>query len=225
MLYADDASIKGDFKVVAHGSSALVARDQRNVFLTQVAPQLLANPSFGIDPTRLFKEVAKISGLSSPEDIMFSPEELAALQTAQAQAGSQDPRVLSASVQAQARVKVAEMNNETGQLRVNRDTDRDTKYVEAETMRTQVAAETKMAELQLRRELAMMEYANKNAITLQQLKATLAIEAGRNDLSRELATMPTVEDVIDGVKPAAEQQLNPNGEPPGRAPQGMGAAL
>ena len=225
MLYADDASIKGDFKVVAHGSSALVARDQRNMFLTQVAPQLLANPSFGIDPTRLFKEIAKISGLSCPEDIMFSPEELAALQQAQAQAGSQDPRVLSAGVQAEARVKVAEMNNQTGQLRIEKDRDRDQIYVESEAMRTQVAAETKMAELQLRRELAMMEYANKNAITLQQLKATLAIEAGRNDLSRELATMPTVEDVIDGVKPAAEQQLNPAGEPPGRAPQGMGAAL
>jgi len=226
MCYADDPSIKGDFKVVAHGSSALVTRDQRNMFLTQVAPQLMANPAYGIDPTRLFKEVAKISGLQNPEDIMFSPEEMAAMQAAQAEAVKQDPRVVSASVQAQSRVQVAEMNNETDQLRVARDTDRDTKYVQAESIRTQITAETKVAELQLRRELAMMEYANKNAITLAQLKSQLAVEAGRNDLARELASMPTVEEVAGGVSKAAQQkQLAPEGEVPGKAPEGLGFAL
>ena len=224
MLYADDASIKGDFKVVAHGSSALVERDQRNMFLTQVAPQLMANPAYGIDPTRLFKEVAKISGLHCPEDIMFSPEEMAALQRAQAQAISQDPRVISANLQAQSRVKVAEMNNQTNQMRVQRDTDRDTAYVQAETMRTQVTAEIKVAELQMRERLAMLEYANKNNITLEKLKAELAIEAGRNDLARELATLPTVADVAEGIK-GGNQVAAGQGEPPGVAPPGLGFAL
>ena len=224
MLYADDPSIKGDFKVIAHGSSALVARDQRNMFITQVAPQMMANPAYGIDPTRLFKEVAKISGLTCPEDIMFSPEEMAALQQQQQAALTQDPRVVSANLQAQSRVKVAEMNNQTDQMRVQRDTDRDTQYVQAETMRTQVTAEIKVAELQMRERLAMLEYANKNNITLEKLKAELAIEAGRNDLARELATMPTVADVAEGIK-SGNQVAQGQAEPPGEAPPGLGFAL
>jgi len=226
MLYADDQSIKGDFKVVAHGSSALVARDQRNMFLTQVAPQLLANPSFGIDPTRLFKEIAKISGLSCPEDIMFSPEELAALQAAQAQAGANDPRVISANLQAQARVKVAEMNNETGQLRIEKDRDRDQIYVESEAMRTQVTAQTKMAELQLRKELLIMELAQRDKLSLDTIKAQLALAAGSNDLSRELATLPTTDDVAKSVAALGNGKTDaPVIEPAGRAPEGYGQSL
>ncbi|MCL5460454.1 hypothetical protein M3M33_17585, partial [Loigolactobacillus coryniformis] len=76
-------------------------------------------------------------------------------------------------------------------FRIQRDIDRDNQYIGAETMRTQVTAETKMAELQMRERLAMLDYANREKITIDQLKAKLAIEGGRNDLARELATMPT----------------------------------
>lgn len=111
------------------------------------------------------------------------------------------------------------MNNQTDQVRIKRDIDRDTAYVQSETERTQVTAEIKMAELQMRRDLALLDYANRERITLEQLKAKLAIEGGRNDLARELASMPTVEEV------AGAAQLQPNGEPPGRAPDGMGQVL
>ena len=39
----------------------MVARDQRNQFLTQSVPQFIANQNFGIHPTRLFKQIAKIN--------------------------------------------------------------------------------------------------------------------------------------------------------------------
>jgi len=230
MEYGDDPSIKGDFRIVAHGSSALVARDQRNIFITQVAPQLMANPGFGIDPTKLFKEIARISGIHAPETLMFSPEEMAALQQAQAQALANDPKLQVANINSQTRLQVAAMQNETDQFRVARDIDRDNQYISAETMRTQVTGEIKMAELQMRERLAMLEYANTNNITLDKLKTQLAIEAGRNDLARELATLPTVEEVIGGVKDNAEagrnpEQLQPAGEPAGKAPSGMGPML
>lgn len=229
MLYADDASIKGDFKIVAHGASSLVARDQRNQFLTQAVPQLMANPNFGIDPTRLFKQIAKINGMLDPEEVQFTPTELATIQQNQAQSAQQDPRVLAASIQAQVRQAIAEMNNETAQARIQRDVDRDTIYVQAENARTQVAGEIKMAELQMRRELALLEYANREKITLDQLKIKLAIESGRNDLARELATMPTVAEVAESIRPGnqvvgttADSQIP---EAPGKAPSGMGFAL
>lgn len=237
MSYAEDDSIKGDFKVVAHGSTALVTRDQRNQFITQVAPQLMANPAFGIDPTRLFKKIAEVAGMTDAEEIQFTPEELAALQKSQQESASLDPRVISAQVNGQARVQVAQMANETDKFRIQRDIDRDTKYVQAETARTQVTAETKMAELQLRRELALLEYANREKITLDQLKAKLAIEGGRNDLARELATLPTVADVAEGMRAGGQVQggvtaeadqsmpLGSIPEVPGKAPAGLGFAL
>ena len=229
MLYAEDPSIKGDFKIVAHGASALVARDQRNQFLTQSVPQFMANPNFGIDPTRLFKQIAKINGMLDPEEVQFTPEELAAIQQNQAKSAEQDPRVLAATIQAQVRQAIAEMNNQTAQARIQRDVDRDTIYVQAENQRTQVSGEIKMAELQLRRELALLEYANREKITLDQLKAKLAIESGRNDLARELATLPTVAEIAESVRPGNQLSQSTAAseipEAPGRAPSGMGFAL
>lgn len=222
MIYAEDDSIKGDFKVVAHGSTSLVSRDQRNMFITQVAPNMMANPAWGIDPTRLFKKIGEVSGFEDAADLLFTPAELAELQKSQQQSLMLDPRVMSAQITGQTRVQVAEMTNQTDQLRVKRDTDRDTIYVQAETHRTEVAAQTKMAELSLRRELALLEYANTNKITLDQLKAKLAIESGRNDLARELASMPAVQDVAESLRPG--DQIG-GGEPPGVAPKGMGAVL
>lgn len=229
MLYADDATIKGDFKIVAHGASTLVARDQRNQFLTQSVPQFMANPAFGIDPTRLFKQIAKINGVLDPEEVQFTPQELATIQKNQGDQAQQDPRVLAAQIQAQVRQAIAEMNNQTAQARIQRDVDRDTIYVQAENARTQVSGEIKMAELQLRRELALLEYANREKITLDQLKAKLAIESGRNDLARELATLPTVAEIAESVRPgnqvAASTADSPIEEVPGKAPSGMGFAL
>ena len=230
MAYADDPSIKGDFKVVARGSSALVARDQRNMFLTQVAPQMMANPAFGIDPTRLFKQIANVAGLPNPEEIMFSPEEMAAMQKAQQEALAQDPKIQVATMNNQTRLQVAEMANQTDQMRVQRDTDRDSVYVALETQRTQVTAQTKMAELELRRELAMLDYANKNQITLDKIKAQLAIESGRHDLQRELASLPTPDEIAATVRGEnissnpAPQIATPAVEPPGKAPDGQAFA-
>jgi hypothetical protein len=227
MEWGDDPSIKGDFRIVAHGSSTLVARDQRNIFITQVAPQLMNNPSFGIDPTKLFKEIARVAGILAPETLMFSPEEMAALQQAQAQAMANEPKLQVANINSQTRLQVAAMQNETNQMRVQRDTDRDSVYVGLETQRTQVTAATKMAELELRRELALLEYANQNQITLEKLKGQLAIEAGRNDLQRELATLPTPDEVaatVRGENIAANpmpQVATPAVEPPGKAPDGQ----
>lgn len=160
-------------------------------------------------------------------------------QSQQAAAGN-DPRVISANLTAEARKAIAELNDTTNKMRIQRDTDRDALYAQAESTRTQVLAEAKMAELQMRRELAMLEYANAQKITLDQLKAKLAIEGGRNDLARELATLPTITDVVEAIRPGTQVQDgvtpeaeigNPNLPPtavpevPGRAPTGLGFAL
>lgn len=227
LLYAEDSSIKGDFKIIPHGSSALVARDQRNVFITQSAPALMANPGFGIDPTRLFKQIAIINGMLDSDLITFTPEEMALVQKSQAESAMQDPRVLAAQVMAQMRTGIAELQDATAKMRIQKDTDRDTVYVQAETERSQAASQIKMAELTLRRELAMLEYANNQKLTLDELKTKLAIEGGRNDLARELATLPQIADVAAAAHTAANPSAPPSAVPevPGQAPSGLGFAL
>ncbi len=233
MEFGEDDSIKGDFHVVPRGSSALVAKDMRSTFLTQAVPQMIVNPAFGIDPARYFKQVAKLNGLEA-EDIQFTQAELQALMS---QPQPVDPRVQVAQIKADTDIKTTQMEVQTDQARIARDIDRDTIYVESENERTRTAGAIKMAELELRRELAMLEYANKNQITVEQIKAKLALEGSKMDLQRELAQFGHVSAqaarVTDAklgnqqavVEKAVEQVATPAVEPPGRAPDGQGYAL
>jgi hypothetical protein len=233
MEFGEDDSIKGDFRIVPRGSSALVAKDMRATFLSQAVPQMIVNPSFGIDPARYFKEVAKLNGLSA-EDVQFTTAEMQALM---AQQQTPDPRVQVAQIRAETDIKTTQMEVATDQARIARDIDRDTIYVAAENQRTQVTSETKMAELALRRELAMLDYANKNQLTIEQIKAKLATDGAKMDLQRELAQfghlsaqearvtdshLDKQQAVVEG---AVEQAITPAVEPPGRAPDGQGFAL
>lgn len=233
MEFGEDDSIKGDFHVVPRGSSALVAKDMRSTFLTQAVPQMIVNPAFGIDPARYFKQVAKLNGLEA-EDIQFTQAELQALMSQQQPV---DPRVQVAQIKADTDIKTTQMEVQTDQARIARDIDRDTIYVKSENERTRTAGAIKMAELELRRELAMLEYANKNQITVEQIKAKLALEGSKMDLQRELAQFGHVSAqaarVTDAklgnqqavVEKAVEQVATPAVEPPGRAPDGQGYAL
>jgi hypothetical protein len=233
MEFGDDDSIKGDFQVIPRGSSALVIKDMRATFLIQVVPQLIANPNFGIDPSRYFKEVAKLNGLE-PTDVQFTEAEMRALMS---QPPPVDPRVQVAQIRTEGDLKTTEMEVTTEQARIARDIDRDTMYVQAENERTKTTSATKMAELELRRELAMLDYANKNQLTIEQIKAKLATEGAKMDLQRELAQFghisaqeARVSEAKLGtqqavVEKAVEQVATPAVEPPGRAPNGQGFAL
>lgn len=58
MTYSDDESIKGDFEIEVRASSALVERDAQQQFLLQMVG-LARDPSYEIDPAKLFAELCK----------------------------------------------------------------------------------------------------------------------------------------------------------------------
>jgi uncharacterized protein YdbL (DUF1318 family) len=72
-------------------------------------------------------------------------------------------------------------------------------------------AEAKMREIEAKRELAMLDYANKHQISLENVKAMLAKTAMTLAAQKQLA----------GVKGKAPQVAQPAVEPPGRAPNGQ----
>jgi DNA-directed RNA polymerase alpha subunit len=77
--------------------------------------------------------------------------------------------------------------------------------------RDQTNAQAKMVELELKRELAMLQYANANSMKLEEVKARLAETAMKLNATKELA----------GMKASADLMPKPPIEPPGKAPAGQ----
>lgn len=75
MQHSEDEGIKGDFSIDVRASSALVERDAQQQFMMQMA-QLARDPQFGIDPAKLFAELAKGQRLD-PKRFQFTEEERA----------------------------------------------------------------------------------------------------------------------------------------------------
>jgi len=96
MQHSDDEAIKGDLQIDARGASELAARDQANQFL-MVAGQFVGNPAFGIDPKKLFKEMAGANHFDARK-IQFTDEEI---QQQQQQPPAPPPQVAVAQIKAQ----------------------------------------------------------------------------------------------------------------------------
>lgn len=190
---------KGDFQIDAHCSGALIERSIQDQFLQQMG-QLVMNPAFGISPERWMGEVLRSKQLNAKALQLTDAEKEKMAQQPQV-----SPQVQAAQIRAQVEMQKAQASNQLMQTRIQVDTDRDRAYVEAETMRTQAEHQARMAELNIRRELAMLDYANKREITLEQIKADLADSAMKLKVQKELS-------MLEGG-----QVATPPTEPAGRA--------
>jgi len=223
---------KGDWKIDAHGSSALVERAIQDETIRQMS-QMALNPAFGVDPKRWFAAFSRSNNLD-PKDFQFTEEEqrvrdqtpppppyqvqVAQIRSADnkeqmrtdAQVEQMRSETATAIQQAadQAKLEIAQMRKEVDQLRVQKDTDRDTVYVQAETSRVEAEHEARMKEIALKRELAMLDYANKHSLQLEQVKADLAKTQMTLETQIKLANVKTV--------------ASGGAEPPGKAPNGKG---
>ncbi len=162
---------KGDWEINAHGSVAMVNTHLQTQAVLQMG-NMVANPAFGIDPAKYFTQLAKAQKLD-PREFTFSEEELAKMK-------EQPPTPPPA-------VQVAQIRAQTDIQRIKVDTDRDTVFVQSQDRRDQADAEFKLQELQVRRELALLEYANKKELTLEQVKAGLAETTIKENTRKELA--------------------------------------
>ena len=158
---------KGDFKIDARGSSALVERDMHNQLLGQ-ALQLSLNPAFELSPARTLKEFLASQRIDT-RDLALTEEEKKAAAEAAAQQ-PQDPRALTAEASIQTAQIRAQAAVQAAQAKAQADT------TEHQTRMEDNAEDRRyrMEEMQLKKELAMLEMASKENITLEQIKAQLA---------------------------------------------------
>lgn len=209
---------KGDYRIHAHGSVALVERAIQEQTLMQTL-EAFKDPAFKCDPAKAFAEYLKSKKLN-PKNFQLTPEQIA-----QAEANPpMDPAIQVAQIRAELeKMKIettAQLKQQELQLKQAlgaQDTDRDRAYVQAETERTQVERELRMQELQAKLQLAQLEYASKHQISLDELKTKLA------DTSMKLAVQKQLSDFdrdADMEKHRTPKAATPPTEPAGRAKPG-----
>lgn len=195
MMYGEDDSIKGDFQIEVRGSTALVERDIQNQAVLQMA-QIVANPSFGIDPEKWIGEYLKSLRLD-PKRFIFDEEKKAEMAN---QPPPPAPQIEVAKIRQETDLQKTQMLLEAKAQETQTDAelraqelraefDRDTAYVQAENQRTSIEHEGRMRELEMRYQLAMLEYANKKELKLEDVKASLAKEAMKLNSVNQLAQM------------------------------------
>lgn len=201
---------KGDWSIDAHGSSALVEQALQDQTVAQLLPLSVSTPAFGLNPKRTMETYLRSKKLS-PLDLQNTEEEQARIDAAAGQ-------VSSAPVIEAAKIRVAfeTQKFQAENARLTKE-DQDTVNIELET-------------LKLKKELAMLEYANREKTTLDTVKAGLAdtamkIEAQERIGARDLAIdlKKTREQQPPRGQPRrqpARQMTKPPTEPAGRAPAG-----
>lgn len=235
---------KGDFQIHAHGSIALVERTIQDQTIAQMTP-LTQDVRYGVDPKKWFGLLAKSKKLD-PKEFQYTEEEQAKLekqppppipavevakikaQVAQAQMQSKAQQSQAemalerelAQLENQMKLEAAKMNNQTAQLRVKLDTDRDTVFAQSEMQKNQADYENNMKLLQLKRELAQLDYASKHQLTLESVKAKLADTAMKINAQRELAGMDVQLQAHLNATPSADAMMKPPAQAPGKAANG-----
>ena len=182
LMWGPDDSEKGEFVIDARGSTALV---EREIYKQETAQLLQAalNPAFGLDPKKTMAENLRANN-RRPADFQYTEQELKQQQEQQ-QKRPPDPRIQTAQINAEAKAKLAQMEQQ---------------FESAENQRDR----------QLQYQLAVLEYANRNNISLQQAKTELAKVTMTLTTQKQLSRESGAREV---AKAAAE--------PRGRAPNGQ----
>lgn len=163
MEYSDKDDIKGDYQIIALGSSSLVVKDIQNQGIHNLLA-LGANPAFAplINLKKLFAMSLKADHID-PADIMNTDAEIAQAQQIAAQNQQPDPKVQVAQL-----VQKSTDNRTQAMVQMN-----------DETLKTKEATaledvQMRRQELQVERELEIMRIARDQNISINEVKAQLA---------------------------------------------------
>lgn len=204
LMYGEDEE-KGDLMIEASGSSQLAELEMQAMQLPAII-QMAMNPSFEMSPRKAAQELLRALHFD-PNKFDLDEDEKQKMQEAQP---APDPRIQVAQIKAETDKEIAAQNAQLKQLEIKTDIDRDAVFEQGVAARTQATLDVKAHELELRRELALLEYANREKINLNDAKVQLARDAMKINSTKELATMSV----------PASALPKPPVEPPGLAEPG-----
>lgn len=190
MEYSENDEAKGDFRIVARGSTALVERDIQGQEMLQLL-QLSMNPAFELNPARTMREYLK-SRRFDVESFVLTDEEKTEMASRQP---PEDPKVAAERMRIEAAM---------AQLQAKQAFD-------AEQADKDRAFEEFMAKLtaDLGAQMDERQQAGEHTISMEDIKAMLAATTMKLQTQRELSYLT-----------AGRQAVTPPTEPAGRAPVG-----
>lgn len=192
---------KGDWDIDARGSSALVDMALEKQFIGSLAT-IVVNPAFGIDPAK-WAEMFIESNKVDPKRLKYSEEELAQMK---AQPAAAAPQIEVAKINAQ--IKAQDIAARTADAQADNER-------QDRALMTNVTVE--LHTLQLKKELALMEYAQRNQVTLTQAQTELASKTMELQTQERLNAQNNAHDMHKHRNP----QMKPPVQAPGRAARGQ----
>lgn len=203
MQYSENDEAKGDCRVVARGSTALVERDIQGQEMLQLV-QLSLNPAFELSPARTMREFLKTRRFD-PDTFTLTDEEKQ--QMAQQQA-PEDPRITAEKMRAEHAMAMLQAKQ----------------AFDAEQADKDRAFEEFMAKLtaDLGAQLDERSMAGEHTISMESIKAMIAATSMKLQTEREkLAQQRDLSYLTAGVSRATPQVSTPPTEPAGQAEVGM----
>jgi hypothetical protein len=200
MAYSDKAEIKGDFQIDARGSTALLARDMQQQALLQFG-QFQGAPAVApfINWDKWVKEVLKLGHIDHT-GILKSELEIEQIKK---QPPPPSPEILRAQATVQATQIRAEASKETAQARMQGEL----AYANTEAQMAKDNHLARLKELEIKRDIALLEYANKQQLTLMQVKGQLAQTQMQEETKRQLASAEMQMRANEGDKDRLHEQL------------------
>lgn len=195
----------GDVRIEATGSSALVEREVQMMQMQQIL-QMAVDPTFGLSKKKVAAEMLRLWKYDPYKFSMDAQE----IQELQAQEPPPDPTIEAARIRTEGELQVAQIKTDAQLQKIEKDTDRDLLYAQGVEQRNQMTHELRIAELQLKRDLAILEYANSKDMQLEDIKAKLASDSMKLQVQKELSA----------VNKESPSIISPVAEPKGRAPDG-----
>jgi len=163
MAYTDRPEIKGDFDVIAKGTSVLIAREEQQEKLMMLAQLAGSNPEFAkmTDWQAMYKQILRTMSVSA-DDVTRDDEELEQLEQQQ-------------GPDAETQLKVEEFKLKQQQAQL--DATKAAQEMDLKRQNQQFEQQYKSAQLQTEQEKARLEIALKEGITLAQLEQKAGLES------------------------------------------------
>ena len=217
---------KGEWQVNAHGSIALVERAIQNQFIGQTV-NLSLNPAFGLNPKKVAEALLKANKIA-PDTMQYTKQEQDKID---ASPPPEAPAVTVAKIQAQtaAQALVAKQQSDQQTVESEERIEQAAQVLEGGKVQVQrqgiqVQATVALHKEQLAHERALMEYAVRNKISLDQAKAQLARTAMTLQTQRDLNAQDNAVDLHKHHTPPRPERpargMRPPAQVPGRAGNG-----
>lgn len=203
MQYGEDPNEKGDFQIIARGSTALVERDIQAQEMVGVL-QLCLNPAYKKNPAKAMDEYLK-SRRFNPSEFDYTEEEMKAMKE---QPPPEDPRITAAKITADARLK--EQAQESKDI----------------ADRTVAAFRMELQDQQFEAQENERERQNKIALALinEQMLSTQLTSAEKQVLEKLKVSLAETSMKLSTQQNMNRQVITPPTEPVGRAPNGQAFA-